>query len=174
MNTASYTLCWRHQVSVVLICSSVEPQVSSYTQIAPVCLPFERVSFVWSVSWKLLDSIVDDMLTYSLKALHVGAHAACHMTANIQLMSCSRPRVVTHVLFESGDLRCDRNGLSVATHMDSEAPIRTVLTDQDDSRLGFVNLSPCLLGRVVKNRKSNTLLLNLTSKDKLFSKWTRC
>ena len=43
MRTASYTLCWRHQVAVVLIGSSEEPQVSSYTQIAPVGLPFERV-----------------------------------------------------------------------------------------------------------------------------------
>ena len=88
------------------------------------------LSFVWPVAWKLWDSTVDDMLTYSLKALHVGADAACHMTANIRLMSCSRPRVDAHVLFEIGCfyLRRDWNGLSVATHMDGEAP------DQDRSR----------------------------------------
>ena len=82
------------------------------------------------MSWKLRDSTVDDMLTCSLKALHVGAHAACHLTANIQLMSGSRPRADAHVLF---DIKCFyvrryRNGLNVAQHMDSEAP------DQDRSR----------------------------------------
>ena len=82
------------------------------------------------VSWKLRDSTVDDKLTYSLKALHVGAHAACHMTANIRLMSCSRPRVDAHVIFdiECLYLRRNLNGLSVATHMDDEAP------EQDRSR----------------------------------------
>ena len=43
MSADSYTLCWRHQVAGVLISSSEEPQVSSYTQIAPMCLSFKRV-----------------------------------------------------------------------------------------------------------------------------------
>ena len=115
-------------------------------------------------------------------------------------MSCSNLRVDAHVLLAIGSfyLRCDRSGLSMATHMDSEAPIRTVLTDQDDSRLGFqrrartgsfvssndpnsflsaVQHVSCVihapLGRVVKKQKSNTLSSNRTNKDKLFSKWTR-
>ena len=88
------------------------------------------LSLAWPEFWKLRDSTVDDMLTYSLKALHVGAYAVCHMTANIRLMSCSRSRVDEHVLFDIGCLasRRDRNGLSVATDMDDEAP------DQDRSR----------------------------------------
>ena len=81
---------------------------------------------LWLVSGKLRDLTVDDMLTYSLKALHVGAHA----TANIRLMSYSKLRVDAHVLLNIGCFywRSDRNGLSVGTHMDGEAP------DQDRSR----------------------------------------
>ena len=69
------------------------------------------------------------MLTYSLKALHVGAHTAYHMTVNVRVMSYSKLRVDAHVLLNIGCfyLRSDRNGLSVATHMDGEAP------DQDRS-----------------------------------------
>ena len=88
----------QHQVTSSLI----------YTQFAPMCLRLNVLSFVWPVSWKLWDSTVDDMLTYSLEALHVGAH----------------------VLFDTGCfyLRRDQNGLNVATHMDGEAP------NQDRSR----------------------------------------
>ena len=73
---------------------------------------------------------MDNMLTYSLKAIHVGAHTACHMTANIRLMSYSKLRVDAHVILNIGCFysRSVRNGLSVATHMDGEAP------DQDRSR----------------------------------------
>ena len=82
------------------------------------------------MSGKLRDLTVDIMLTYSLKALHVGAHTAYHMTANIRLMSYSKLRVDAHALSEHWCfyLSSDRNGLSVATHMDGEAP------DQDRSR----------------------------------------
>ena len=80
------------------------------------------LSFVWLQYWKLWSSTVDDMHTYSLKAFHVGAHAACNMTVNTQLRLCSRPRVNAHVLLDFGCiyLRLDRNGLSVATHMDGK------------------------------------------------------
>ena len=100
------------------------------------------LSFVWPVSWKLRDSTVDDMLNYSLKALHVGTHAACHMTANIGW--CRAPdHEWTHPFFLIlGAFTCVViKGLSVATHMDANRQLRTVLADQDGSRLGFVNFS---------------------------------
>ena len=141
------------------------------------------------------------MLTYSLKALQVGTHAAHHMTANIRLISCSKLRVDAHVLLDIGYfyLRRDRYNLSVATHMDSEAP------DQDRSRrsrwftvrphefitLGHVTIAS---GKVEPGlglsrkwfvlRRSEFFSIcsatrlprptNCTSKDKLFSKLTCC
>ena len=100
------------------------PQVSSYAQSAHVGLPSNVLSLVWPEFWNLWDSTVDEMLTYSLKALQIGDYAVCHTTAYIRLMSCSRQRVDAHVLFDIGCLysRRDRNGFSVATDMDGEAP----------------------------------------------------
>ena len=102
------------------------PQVSSYTQSAPGVL-----SLVWLEFWSLRDSTENEMLTYSMKALHIGESAVCH----IRLMSCSRQRVDAHVLFDIGCLysRRDRNGFSVATDMDGEAP------DQDFSQIKMVH-----------------------------------
>ena len=85
---------------------------------------FEQIVLRVACVWEAAELIVDNILTYSLKALHVGVHTTYHMTANIRLMSYSKLRVDAHVLLDIGAfyLRRDRNGLSVATHMDSEAP----------------------------------------------------
>ena len=93
-------------------------------------LPFVQIVVRVALTGKLRDLTVDNMLTYSLKALHVGAHTAYHMTANIRLMSYSKLRVDAHVLLNIGCfyLCSDLNGLNVATHIDGEAP------DQDPSR----------------------------------------
>ena len=133
MSTAS-TLCQRHQVAVLLseVDFAARGNLRSHQTRTLLQWVFRLnvLSLVWPEFWKLRDSTVDDMHTCSLKALHVGAYAVCHMTANIRLMSCSRSRVDEHVLFDIGCLasRRDRNGLSVATDMDDEAP------DQDRSR----------------------------------------
>ena len=130
MSTDSYTLC-SDTKSPLLFSAAQKNLKSHHTRKLLQCVfRLNVLSFVWPVSWKQWDSTVDDILTYSLEALHVGAHAACHMTANIRSMSCSRPRMDAHVLFDIGCfyLRRNQNGLNVATHMDGEAP------DQDRSR----------------------------------------
>ena len=131
MSTAPYTLCWWHQIAV---CYYLQIRGTS-----SLILPtnFCSGSCVWTscpscglcLKSCRIRPFTTFFLTYSLKALHVETHGAYHMTINIRLMSCSNLRVDAHVLLVIGCfyLRCDRNGLSVATHMDSEAP------DQDCS-----------------------------------------